>query len=285
MAVDLRLPRLGDVMTEGRLLAWLEPDGAEVRPGQPLYELETEKVSFTVEAPAAGVLRQVVPAGEVVEVGTVVGRLLEAAHASEVLATPAARRLARELGVDLAALGTGHRIRENDVRAYHAATAPLAAAPVPAVAEFVPYRGRRRTIGERMVRSQRTVAALTLTSEVRVDAALDLVDRLNREWRDDGIVLTLTRVVVRACALALREHPVLNGRLLEDRIELPRTIDVGIAVDEEAGLVVPVLRRADSLTLAETARAVRELRRRAEAGGLTRDDLEGATFTVTSLTS
>lgn len=285
MAVDLRLPRLGDVMTEGRLLAWLEPDGADVRAGQPLYELETDKVSFTVEAPAAGVLRQVVPAGEVVEVGTVVGRLLEAAHASEVLATPAARRLARELGVDLAALGTGHRIRENDVRAYHAATAPPAAAPVPAVAEFVPYRGRRRTIGERMVRSQRTAAALTLTSEVRVDAALDLVDRLNREWRDDGIVLTLTRVVVRACALALREHPVLNGRLLEERIELPRTIDVGIAVDEEAGLVVPVLRRADSLTLAETARAVRELTRRAEAGGLTRDDLEGATFTVTSLAS
>lgn len=286
MTTELRLPRLGDVMTEGRLLQWLAADGAEVRAGQPLYELETDKVSFTVEAPAAGVLRQAVPAGEVVEVGTVVARLLEPAGAAEVLATPAARRLARELGVDLAELGAGHRIREDDVRAHHAATAPpAAAAPAQAVADFVPYRGRRRTIGERMLRSQQAAAALTLTSEVRADAALELVDRLNAEWREDGVVLTLTRLVVRACALALREHPVLNGRLLEDRIELPRTIDVGVAVDQEAGLIVPVVRRADSLTLAETARALRELTRRAEAGRLAREDLEGATFTVTSLAS
>jgi pyruvate dehydrogenase E2 component (dihydrolipoamide acetyltransferase) len=77
MPTDLRLPLLGDIMTEGRLVSWLQPDGATVRAGQPLYELETDKVSFTVEAPGGGLLRQIVPAGEVVEVGTVVGRLLE----------------------------------------------------------------------------------------------------------------------------------------------------------------------------------------------------------------
>src|SRR5256885_13986277 len=78
MPTDLRLPQLGDVMTEGRLVTWLLPDGAEVESGQPLYELETDKVSFTVESPAAGVLRHVVPAGETVDVGTVVGRLVAA---------------------------------------------------------------------------------------------------------------------------------------------------------------------------------------------------------------
>lgn len=292
MATDLRLPQLGDVMTEGRLVAWLAADGAEVRAGQPLYELETDKVSFTVEAPVGGVLRVVVAAGETVEVGTVVGRLADTAPSPRegagrgggtgVRATPAARRLARELAVDLRALGGGHRIREADVLAHHAALAPASvAAPVAPVAEVLPYRGRRRTIGERMLASQRAAAALTLTSEVRADAALDLVERL----RADGVPLTLTRLVVRACAVALGDHPVLNARLVDDRIELARTLDIGVALDQEAGLIVPVLRDAGTRSLAETAIGVRDLTRRAAAGALTPDDLGGATFTVTSLAS
>jgi len=273
---DLRLPQLGDIMTEGRLTAWLQEDGASVEPGQPLYDLETDKVSFTVEAPAAGVLRQVVPAGEVVPVGTVVGRLVAAgepaAAPAEVSATPAARALARELGVDLATIAVSGRIREADVRAA-AATAP----------DALPYTGRRRAIGERMLRSRQTTAALTLATEVRVDAALDLVDELNRAWDDDGVVLTLTRLIVRACAVALREYPVLNARLRDDRIELPGSVDVGLAMDQEAGLVVPVLRGADRLSLRETAAGLRELAERAAGGRLTQAEAGGATFTVTSL--
>jgi pyruvate dehydrogenase E2 component (dihydrolipoamide acetyltransferase) len=189
-----------------------------------------------------------------------------AGAAGEVMATPAARRLARELGVDLAALGTGRRIREDDVRAFHAATA--GPAPVAPAAAAIPYRGRRRTTAERMLRGQRTVAAVTLASEVAVGTA-------------DGPALTA--LVVRACALALREHPVLGGRLVEDRIELPETVDVGVAVEAPDGVVAPVLRGADALTLAETARAVRALAERAAAGRLASEDLEGATFTVVSL--
>ena len=294
MATDLRLPQLGDIMTEGRLAAWLQADGAAVQAGQPLYELETDKVNFTVEAPAAGLLRQVVPAGEVVAVGTVVGRLLESdAEAPphpdpppaggretlappggrEITATPAARRLARELGVDLAGLGPG-RIREADVLAHHAAAA---------AADSLPYQGRRRAIGERMLRSRQTTAALTLSTEVPVDAALDLIEELNRAWSAEGVVVTLTRLIVSACALALRDHPLLNARLVDDRIHLPATVDVGIAVDQETGLVVPVLRGADRLSLEETARALRDLTQRAEAGRLAQDEAAGATFTVTSL--
>jgi pyruvate dehydrogenase E2 component (dihydrolipoamide acetyltransferase) len=286
---DLRLPVLGDIMTEGRLATWLRPDGAEVRAGEPLYELETDKVSFTVEAPSGGVLEQVVPAGEVVEVGTVVGRLLVSAGPepeSEVMATPAARRLARELGVNLADLGTGHRIHEADVRAHGSPTSALPQRGEGAMlSRSIDYRGRRQVIGQRMLLSQRTAAALTLTSEVRVDAALDLIEGLNREWSGEGVVLTLTRVAVRACALALRQHPALNARLRDDRIELLDAVNVGVAMDQEAGLIVPVLRDAGRLSLAETARALRDLTQRAEEGRLTRAETEEGTFTVTSMAS
>src|SRR5437879_4261665 len=147
MGTDLRLPLLGDIMTEGRLVSWLQPEGARVRSGQPLYELETDKVTFTVEAPGEGVLRQIVPAGEVVRVGTVVGRLVEDGEDEggggsspepapvEVTATPAAKRLAKELGVDLAALGASGRIREADVRAWHDARGVgSSSAPSPSLA-------------------------------------------------------------------------------------------------------------------------------------------------------
>jgi pyruvate dehydrogenase E2 component (dihydrolipoamide acetyltransferase) len=267
--VDLRLPQLGDIMTEGRLTAWLQDDGATVEPGQPLYDLETDKVSFTVEAPGGGVLRRVVAAGETVPVGALVGQLLQ-----EVRATPAARALARQLGVDLATIAVPGRVREADVRAAAAATTGI---------DSLPYAGRRRAIGERMLRSRQGTAALTLSSEVGAGAALDLVDELNAAWRDDGVVLTLTRLVVRACAVALLDHPLLNARLLEDRIELPATIDVGLAMDQEAGLVVPVLRGADRLSLRGTAARLRELTQRAEAGQLSQAEAGGATFTVTSL--
>jgi pyruvate dehydrogenase E2 component (dihydrolipoamide acetyltransferase) len=288
MPTDLRLPLLGDIMTEGRLVSWLQPDGATVRAGQPLYELETDKVSFTVEAPDGGVLRQVVPAGEVVEVGTVVGRLTEEDPLRPWRATPAAKRLARELGVDLTALGARGRIREADVRAWHAAAGAAgesveAAAAVPPAAGSVSYGGRRRAIGERMVLSQRTAAALTLSSEVRVDAALEMIDGLNQEWAVDGVVVTLTRLVVKACALALREHPLLNSRIEGDRILLQSQVNIGVAVDHEAGLVVPVLPDADRLSLKDVARALRELTQRAETAHLTQADVEGGTFTVTSL--
>jgi pyruvate dehydrogenase E2 component (dihydrolipoamide acetyltransferase) len=136
-----------------------------------------------------------------------------------------------------------------------------------------------------MVLSQRTAAALTLSSEVRVDAALEMVDGLNREWSGDGVVLTLTRLVVKACALALREHPLLNSRIEGDRIVLRSHVNIGVALDQEAGLVVPVLRDADRLSLKEAARALRELTQRAEAAHLTQADVQEGTFTVTSMTS
>src|SRR5438477_13216820 len=123
MPLDLKLPVLGDVMVEGTLASWLKEDGAAVARGEPIYQLETDKVNYAVEAPASGGLRHVVAAGETVPVGTVVGRLVESSEAApaehpptdaqatrEVRASPAARRMARELGVDVSAMGATRRI-------------------------------------------------------------------------------------------------------------------------------------------------------------------------------
>jgi pyruvate dehydrogenase E2 component (dihydrolipoamide acetyltransferase) len=134
-----------------------------------------------------------------------------------------------------------------------------------------------------MLRSHQTTAPVTLTTEVPVDAALELIHELSLEWLRDGIVVTLTRLIVRACAVALREHPQLNARITGDRIELVTAVHIGLAIDQDAGLVVPVLRGADELTLYHTAVAVGDLTDRARAGRLMRTEVDDATFTVTSL--
>ncbi|MEI7925158.1 MAG: dihydrolipoamide acetyltransferase family protein [Chloroflexota bacterium] len=217
------------------------------------------------------------------------------------VASPAARRLARELGVDLdrvAGSGPGGRIVEADIRA--AAVAPAAAVaasspPAPAAASATPsaggmreaYAGRRKIIGERMHESLSSMAQLTLSSETRVDAAMEMLHGLNREWRAQRIVVTLPALVVRACALALREHPRLNARFEVSasgpEIVVADEVHVGLAVDDEAGLVVPVVRHADRLSLQEVARTVADLVERTKEHRVTPDELTGGTFTVTAL--
>ena len=119
MTIDVRLPLLGDVMQEGTLVAWLVADGARVERGEPIYQLETDKVSYAVEAPEGGFLSHIVAEGTCVAVGTVVGRIARSPEVDdEVRASPAARRVARELGVDIASMGSTRRIREADVRAF-----------------------------------------------------------------------------------------------------------------------------------------------------------------------
>jgi pyruvate dehydrogenase E2 component (dihydrolipoamide acetyltransferase) len=145
------------------------------------------------------------------------------------------------------------------------------------------YAGRRRTIGERMLQSATTMAQVTLTSETQVDAAMEMVHGLNREWRKDGVVVTLTALIVRACALALKEYPQLNARLDGGRIVLSPEVNVGVAVDQDAGLIVPVVRAADRMSLQMVARTLRDLTEKARGDSLRPDDVSGGTFTVSSL--
>jgi pyruvate dehydrogenase E2 component (dihydrolipoamide acetyltransferase) len=213
MAVDLKLPLLGDVMQEGTLAAWLIADGGRVERGEPVYQLETDKVSYAVEAPEAGFLRQIVAEGTCVAVGTVVGRIASSPEVDdEVRASPAARRVARELGVDIASMDATRRIREADVRAFREqtpSTPDIQATPAarrlareqgvdlsqlnsgrlireqdvldavePPAAEPVrtagQLSGRRRVIAERLHASLQQMAQLTVSMEVDFTLALQL---------------------------------------------------------------------------------------------------------------
>ena len=299
--MDLKLPLLGDVMTEGTLAEWLRPSGAFVDAGAPLYQLETDKVSLTVEAPVSGVLEQVVRVGETVPVGTVVGRLSEAVAPTvarrareQFRATPAARAFARRTGVDLTVLaGTvgDRRIREADVQAL---SAPLCAVPAPppdsppapparpAPFEGVLLSGRRKVIAERMRTSLQQTAQLTISMEVDMTRAVELRAQLLQLLLESAQP-TITDLVIRAITLSLHEHPHLNATFVDGRVTQHDDVHMGLAVDVEDGLIVPVVRHAEQMTLAALAAETKALAVRARDNRLQLDELQGGTFTVTSL--
>jgi pyruvate dehydrogenase E2 component (dihydrolipoamide acetyltransferase) len=296
--MELTLPLLGDVMTEGTVAKWLQADGASVTQGDPLYEVETDKVTLTVDAPASGTLERVVMEGETVAVGTIVGRLTSnvvavesrrptvkaetgvpavaqsvvtrAHEATDVRATPAARAAARRLGVDLSRIADGRRLREADV---------LAAATPTATPTLT---GRRKAIAERMRASLAQTAQLTVSMEVDMTDALRLRDQLKQLLQEEQRP-TITDLVIRASVLALREHPALNATLRDGQLEVHADIHIGLAVDADDGLIVPVVRGAHTLQLAELAHKTKSLSERARANRLAVEDVQGGTFTVTSL--
>lgn len=308
MPIEVVVPPVSNVEAEeGIVVAWFKKEGAQVKEGERLLELQMEKVSLEVPAPASGRLVKILaPKGEVVRLGQTLGLLArpgeevpgeeapegegEAAEAAPtareerpfVPASPAARRLAQELGVDLAALSQsvgGRRITEEDVRVAAQAAAPAEEeAPEEEVAEAIALAGMRGAIARRMRQSLDSAAPVTLTTEVDVTELVRRHQALRGEAE-----LTYTDFLVRAAALSLREHPRLNGTVGEQEIRLSRSIHIGLAVALEEGLVVPVLRSADRLDLQEIARASRELVERARSGKLTVPEMTGGTFTITNL--
>jgi len=293
MAYEFKLPDLGEGLTEGEVARWLVEEGQEIAEDDPLVEVQTDKATVEIPSPAAGkVARIFVAEGEVVAVGTVLvvigeddgaaGRAapevkklgLAAAPAAAprpkgapVRATPLVRRIAAELGVDLASIeGTGSqgRVTEDDVRG--AAGAPVEKA-ASADGRRIALRGTRRVIAEHMARAHREVPPVTWVEECDFGA----VDR-------ERLVAT----VLSASARTLREYPELNARLEGNEIvELDR-YDLGVAVQTEQGLVVPVVRGCDSRSVEEIDADVRRLADAARAGKLAPEELRGSTFTVTS---
>jgi pyruvate dehydrogenase E2 component (dihydrolipoamide acetyltransferase) len=296
--VDLTLPLLGDVMTEGTVTEWFQTDGAYVREGEPLYQVETDKVNLTVDAPDSGTLERVVAAGETIPVGAVVGRLLRVGETAsvgdgvtqevvasasrlarprggpdaEVRATPAARALARELGVDLRRIANGRRLREADVEAYVQSGAERGTL----------LAGRRKVIAERMHASLAQSAQLTASMEVDMTDAVRLREQL-RQVVAENRRPTITDLVVRAAVLALGEHPALNATLSDGRLQIHQRVHIGLAVDADEGLVVPVIRDAHELGLLSLASRTRDAAALGRGNALGADDVRGGTFTITSL--
>jgi pyruvate dehydrogenase E2 component (dihydrolipoamide acetyltransferase) len=295
VAYEFKLPDLGEGLTEGEVARWLVSVGDEVAEDQPLVEIQTDKTTVEIPSPAAGKVAQIlVDEGKVVPVGTILVVIgedgieakqgeppaaepkrdkpvsLAPGRASDgrVRATPLVRRLAQELGVELGALtGTGPqgRVTESDVR--EAATSEGQAQGPVSEGRREPLRGVRRLIAEHMARAHKEVPAVTWVEECdfsNVDLKL------------------LVPTVLKAAAEALKEFPELNARLEGDEIVYLDRYDLGVAVQTEDGLVVPVVRDCDSASIDDLAAELKRLAEAARAGSLKPEELRGSTFTVTS---
>ena len=294
MAYEFKLPDLGEGLTEGEISRWLVEVGQEIAEDDPLVEISTDKTTVEIPSPAAGTVAQIlVQEGEVVPVGTLLvviggdavslpsnsllqgkeGAATPAEHGptaprtrpvggGPVRATPLVRRLARELGVDLETVtGTGPqgRITEDDVRG----GAPAVGTPSE---RREPIRGIRRQMFEHLTRAHE-IPTVTWVEEA--------------DFGDVDLKLLLPRVL-KAVAAALREFPELNARVDGHDLVLLDRYDIGIAVQTEQGLVVPVVRACDSRSLDELDAEVRRLAEAAQVGQLLPEELRGGTFTVTS---
>lgn len=231
------------------------------------------------------------PGGRIVEADVIAvqaagPRTTAAGVQDERRSSPMARRLARELGVDLTNVtgtGPGGRITKDDVEAL-AGAEPEHAGSAPAAGDrSIPFRGMRRTIATRMHESLSSTAQLTMDMDVRMDEAVKLRNQLIDEWADQGVRPTYTDLVIRAAAKALRRHPHMNSQLAGEEIVLKGDVHVGMAVALDEGLIVPVIRHADRLSVEETARVSSRLSAAAREGSLTPDDLQDGTFTVTAM--
>ena len=298
---EFKLPDLGEGLTEGEIARWLVQEGQEVAEDDPLVEIQTDKTTVEIPSPAAGkVTRIMVGEGEVVPVGTVLVVIGEdgaepaepeedmrsaatsggqapgpgsagreaSREASRVRATPLVRKVAQELGVDLAsvvATGPQGRVTEEDVRSA-ATSGGQAPGPGPA-GRREPLRGIRRLTAEHMARAHREVPAVTWVEECDF-GSVDLK--------------LLVPTLLKGAAAALQEFPELNARLEGDEIVYLERYDLGVAVQTGQGLVVPVVRACDSRSLEELDADVRRLADEARAGTLKPEDLRGSTFTVTS---
>lgn len=406
MAAKVTMPKLGLTMTEGVLIQWLVADGAEVRKGQPIFEVETDKVVNEAQADADGILRIVVDAGATVPVMGLVGyilapgeevpgtrgsgnqgigesesytlapgeelpgervgeplgtaqegvadkpgarstrasaspaarrrakelevdinrikgtgedgritladveafaaRALQVAEAStaaevqsqarEVRASPIAKRLAREAGLDLATVqisSGGGRITKEDVeralakRERDKVGADTSPAPtesdVPG-GELIPLSGVRAVIAERMLASAQGTAPVTITSTLDATELGAWRERLNRQLADElGFRIAYNDILIKTLATALKEFPYMNAHREEDAVRLLPDVHIGLAVDTERGLVVVVVRDADRKSVSEIARETRDKAERALTGTITPDELSGGTFTLTNL--
>lgn len=322
MAIEITVPRLGWNMDEGSFGEWLKADGEFVAADEPIFTFESEKALQEVESVDEGILH-ILPGGpeegDVVEVGTLVGFLLaegeEPPHASsiiqagsdtgsseavasEVAATPAAvaappekstrdsgatpaispraARLAAQLGVDWTGLtgsGSTGRIREADIRA--AASSSDAEKPRAAASSV------RGVIAQRMMEAVRSTAPVTLTTRVDATNLVALREQF-KSGRADAAP-SFQDIIVKLLSQALGQHPVMNSQWSDRGIVEPDGIHIGLAVDTEAGLLVPVVRNVDQLSLAQVSETSRSLIERARLRECSAEELSGGTFSVTNL--
>jgi pyruvate dehydrogenase E2 component (dihydrolipoamide acetyltransferase) len=336
VATEIKLPRLGQGMEAGTIVRWLKSEGEQVEKGEPLYELDTDKVTQEVEADASGVLLKIaiaegeVPVGQTIAVIGEEGEQVAAPEAAtevkeqpqeegsrapardeerergerastngseqvteikepartdgRVKASPLARRIARERGIDLAALrGTGPegRIVAEDVDRAATAPAVVTVAERTADVERVPLTSLRKTIARRMTEAWQA-PAFQISMSADMTRAVELRGRLV-ERAKDGAKPSYNDILIKVCAAALMRHRDVNARFADDAVELLPSADIGIAVAVPNGLIVPVLRAAEVKPIEQIAAEARDLVTRTREGKLRQEDLDGGSFTISNL--
>jgi len=324
MSAPIILPQWGMGMNDGEIVKWLKAVGDPITKGDQLVEIESSKVNSEVEATADGTLGRIdVEEGRVVNVGTVLGYVLEAGDSESDLpaaaadtgsastpapvvaaapaaapavapkggkqiVTPRARRLAKEMGVDLAGItGTGPsgRVTEDDVKA--GPTGPAAAPPpestIP-VKEVIKLSGLRGTIARRMSESA-AIPSVTLSTTADVTDTIAFQRNLIGEWRQHRIRPQFQDLVIAAVARALKEAPIANSHLVGDEVRILDEVNVGIAMAIPEGLLVPVIKNADQKSLLDIALEVRDLAKKAKSNSLSIDEMTNGTFSITNLSN
>jgi len=306
MATQVVLPKLDRLMTEGTIQRWLKRAGEQVAKGDSLAVIEAEKVTVELEAPDSGIFAPTVSEGSRLPVGQTIAHILGPGEkAPEILppvaseaepvplaetregpaeerfvrATPAARRRARELGVNLAQItGTsGRGLVAEEVEAYAKKTKPAELED-----EVVPLTGWRKTMAEHMAQSAGTTAQITTVAEVDATELVNLRHKY-KHLENLGTQITYTTFIVKAVAYALKDFPIMNSSLVDDTLTIHKRVDIGLAVAiEEGGLVVPVIRDADRKDLLEIARELDGLSKKAREHKLTLSEVSAATFTITN---
>jgi 2-oxoglutarate dehydrogenase E2 component (dihydrolipoamide succinyltransferase) len=331
MATPIVVPGLGESVTEATVAKWMKNVGDSVKADEPLAELETDKVTQELFAPAAGTLAEIsAPAGTVVNIGAVIGQISDGAVAAAAPAKPApaaapqpaaapapapapvapesgpaVRKMVADNKLDpaaIAATGKDGRLTKGDVVAHLAKPAapqvsPAPAAPRPApqpevphvpralapLEERVPMSRLRRRIAERLKQAQNTAAMLTTFNEVDMGAVMALRDQYKDSFeKRHKVKLGFMGFFVKAAIQALKEIPAVNGEIDGTDIIYKNHYDIGVAVGTEQGLVVPVVRDADKLSLPQIEAKIGELGKKASDGKLSLDELQGGTFTISN---
>ncbi len=320
MAYEFKLPDIGEGMAEGEIVRWLVKEGDSLTQDQPMVEVMTDKATVEIATPRAGrVLERRFKEGDRCPVGEILiviepsaeAEVPVAANAAKtpgpapsgevsgtVLATPATRRLARELGVDLSRVrgtGPGGQVTAADVKATKAGSNPddqVDNQPTPSVTVpsapgdvRVPFRGVRRMIADHMVLTQKQTAQFTYVEEVDCTELVELRNKAEARLASNNVKLTYLPFFVKAAVEALKKHPQLNATLDEAAGDIVqrREYHIGIAAQTPEGLMVPVIRHADRRTLLDLAREVERLAVAAKNNRVSQRDLGGSTFTITSL--
>ncbi len=330
MATEVTIPNLGYTMTVAKILKWLKSVGDPVEAGEILLEIETDKVNYGIESPASGVVKAIlVKVGDEVPVGGLIAILGKAEEQIDlgpyqkekievpilekvqvggkkeaispslappirerVSASPLAKKLAKEKGIDLSSVagsGPSGRISVGDVEKYLSKAKPQKIEPRPSfgpleVAEIIPMTTMRRTIARRLSQSFHDAPHFNLGTEVDMTEVKRWLDSQSEKMETAGEAkFSINDIFIKAVAVTLRDHPRLNSRLNGDQVEILKNINIGLAVALDEGLIVPAVERADQKQLSQIAEERKDLVERARQGRLSLDEIERGTFTVSNL--